>query len=541
MIGVMIWDTIVIGGGFAGVRAAYTLEQRHPGARVLLLEAAPELGGRARSVATGDRCALDLGAHYFGADHRRVHELAARVAPGSVYSHIPCYGQEPASRTFLEGQWRALRRSDSFLDVQGLSKRVGWEHRVRMVESLFTYLALEARVDPHAPWATPGAAALDAMTMADWIAAQRVPRWIHEMWTLGVLNILSVHPRQISLLYWLWYTASNGGFLKIANDFVGGPQEFALDIGMQGLLLRHAAELRAETRRGAPVRAVDHHDEIVRVDIGEQAPLLARHVIVAVTPAAATRIAFTPALRPEHARLHGQPVGHAAKVILRYKAPWWTDSLGEHFNVYTAGAHATGLEWFLDTSHPDGRQHSLTGFVSDQLLDAAGPDPAARRAAVLAAAVELCGDPRAADPIQFELFDWRDHPSIGGGPNTCLGPGLLSTLRDVLTTPEGPHGRLHFAAAEYALEYTGYVEGALVSGEQVGARVAATLAGGTPLTRPHHLNLRPLQRLTTRVATRMLVAACLPATWAADLARSLRGSETTLDPEPTPELAAPTP
>lgn len=531
----MIWDTIVIGGGFAGVHCAHTLEQQRPGARVLLLEAAPELGGRARSVACGDRCALDLGAHYFGVAHRRVRALADRLAPGAVYSHLPCYGAEPASRTLLEGQWRALRRSDSFLDIQGLSKRVGWEHRVRILESLVRYLELEARVDPRAPWATPDAAALDAITMAEWIASQRVPKWIHEMWSLAVLNIVSAWPHQISLLYWLWYTASNGGFLKIADDFVGGPQEFALDIGMQGLALRHAAELRGEVRRDTPVRAVDHGGELVRVDIGEREPLLARHVVVATTPAAARRVTFTPALAPERARMHAQPIGHAAKLILRYATPWWRDSLGEHFNVYTAGAHATGIEWFLDTSHPDGRQHSLTGFVSDQLLDAAGPDPEARRAALLAATVELCGDPRAGEPEELHLYDWREQPWIGGGPNTCLGPGMLSTLGPVFDAPEGPHGRLHFASAEYALEFTGYVEGALASGEHVATRVAAALAG-RPLPRPRpRPGARPLQRL----GLRLLATASLPAIWAADLARSLRGSEATLDPELPPELPRP--
>lgn len=525
----MIWDTIVIGGGYAGVRAAWTLEQLRPHARVLLLEAAPELGGRARSVACGERCALDLGAHYFGADHRRVGALAGRLAPDSVYSHLPCYGADPASRTWLEGQWRAVRRSDSYLDIQGLSKRVGWEHRVRIFESLLRYLELEARVDVQAPWATPGAVALDGLTVADWITAQRLPRWIHEMWTLGVLNILSVWPDQISLLYWLWYTASNGGFLKVANDFIGGPQEFALTIGMQGLLLRHAAELRTTPRCATPVRSIDHATELVRVDIDEAQPLLAHHVIVATTPAAAGRIAFTPDLRPERLRLHAQPVGHSAKVVLRYQEPWWRDSLGEHFNVYSAGAAATRLEWFLDTSHPEGHQFTLSGFVSDRLLDAAGHDPAARRAAVLAAAVEVCGDPRAADPIQVEIWDWRDQPFVRGGPNTCLGPGVLSTLRDVFDAPEGPQGRVHFAASEYAREFTGYVEGALASGEQVGERVARALAGGAlqPLTPP-----RPAARARRLKALgwRALATAGLPARWLADLARSLRGSEATLDP-----------
>lgn len=522
----MHWDVIVIGGGFTGVHAAWEIERLRPDARVLLLEAAPELGGRARSVGGVDGCALDLGAHYFGADHRRVCGLAERVAPGATYSHLPCYGADPASRTLLEGQWRALRRSDSYLDIQGLSKRVGWEHRVRIFESLLRYLELEARIDTLAPWASPGAQALDAMTVAEWISAQRLPRWIHEMWSIGVLNIMSVWPEQISLLYWLWYNASNGGFMKIADDFVGGPQEFAVECGMQGLLQRHAAELRGSVRRGTPVRAVDHGDAAhVLVHTADGETLVARHVVVATTPAAAGRIAFTPGLSPARTLLHGQPIGHAAKVVLRYATPWWRASLGEHFNVYTAGAAPDGIEWFLDTSHPDGRQHSLTGFVSDRLIDRAGADPDARRAAAIAATVELCGDPRAADAIAVDVFDWRDHPHVGGGPNTCLAPGVLCRVGAALREPEGPHAHLHFAASEYAPEFVGYVEGALASGEHVAARITAALAGASLQVQASARPSRPLRAF----GWRLLATAGLPARWAADAVRALRGAEATLE------------
>lgn len=529
----MDFDLIVIGGGFTGVHAAWEMERRLPEARVLLLEAAPVLGGRARSVAAGEGCALDLGAHYFGADHRRVRALAERVAPGCVYSHLPCYGADPSSWIWLEGAWRAVRRSESYLDIQGLSRRVSWEHRARIFESLLRYLELEARVDVAAPWRTPGAAALDAMTVADWIAAQRLPRWIHEMWTLAVLNVQSIWPEQISLLYWLWYNASNGGFIKIADDFAGGPQEFAVSCGMQGLVERHAEELRGPVRLGAPVRHIDHgRPGQVAVTLADGERLAARRVVVAVTPAAAGRLAYAPGLSEARSLLHTQPLGHAAKVVLRYATPWWRDTHGRHINVWSAGAAAYEIEWFLDTSHPDGRQHSLSGFVSDRLLDRAGPDPAARRAAVMAATVALCGDPRAAEALQVEVWDWRDQPWVGGGPNTAFAPGLLTRVGPAFHAAEGPEGRLHFAAAEYADEFTGYVEGALASAEQVAARVAHELAGdlGRPRgeapasPRPR----RPLKQPLRRLGLRLLCAAGMPVRWAADAARAVRGAEATL-------------
>lgn len=524
-----MWDVIVVGGGFAGIHAAHTLEAQLPGARILVLEGADRLGGRARSVAVADGHALDLGAHYFGVRHRRVTDLARRlVGEAGIYSHIPCYGGDPACRTWLEGQWRVTTRSASYLNIQGLSRAVSWEHRVRIFESLLRYLELEARIDRERPWASPGAAALDAMTVEQWIASQRLPKWIHEMWTLAVLNIMSVWPRQLSLLYWLWYNATNDGFLKVADDYVDGPQEFCVTIGMQGLLERHAAELRGPVRLATKVAAIDRGAPdrvVVRTEHGET--LVARRVIVAATPAACRRIEFTPALSPERELLHAQPVGHAAKAVLVYRGPWWHDARGVHFNVFSAGAEAEGIEWVLDTSHPDGRQHSLSAFVSDRLIDRAGPDPEARRRAVVAAMVELTGDPRAAEATAVHVHDWREQPLVGGGPNTCFGPGVLTRVGEALHRPEG--ARLWFTSSEHATEYTGYLEGALAAGERCGRAVARALAEELTIAArieaaPPASGPRPLQR----AGVRLLQGLMLPARLAADAARAVRGSEARL-------------
>ena len=69
------------------------------------------------------------------------------------------------------------------------------------------------------------------------------------------------------------------------------------------------------------------------------------------------------------------------------------------------------------------------------------------------------------------IFDWREHPGTGGGPDTCFGTGVLTSVGDVFNRPEPPHQRLWFAAAEYSTTYTGYVEGAMAAGERVAAEV----------------------------------------------------------------------
>ena len=51
-------------------------------------------------------------------------------------------------------------------------------------------------------------------------------------------------------------------------------------------------------------------------------------------------------------------------------------------------------------------------------------------------------------------------------------PGTLSNAPDVLRSPQG---RIHFAGTETATVWTGYMEGALESGERAAAEVLTRL------------------------------------------------------------------
>lgn len=447
----MIYDVIVVGGGYTGIATAHELERLAPAKKILVLEASAVLGGRAQTLRE-----TDLGAHYFGSKHRRLMKLAKHLAGPEVFNRAAVYGPDPAQRAKLAGEWKLTTRKTSFFDLQGLTKECPPAEWIMIFRSLAEAVMLESTVNLKRPWLTRNAARLDQMSFQEWIDKQALTPWLREMWEFAALGILSVHARDISFLYWLWYTASNGGFLQIANDYEGGPQEFSVRCGLGGLLQRFAQQLRCEVRMQTPVTRVDQtdHDQ-VRLTTANGDILCARQVVVAATPhAVGKHIQFQPPLSPERERLMKQRMGHAIKVIAIYDKPFWRDSHGKHFYGYLSGPFTEEIEWILDTSRPDGSQYSLMMFVSEQLDLARLAD----------AAVAITGDPRAAEFSRVEICDWRAQPYIGGGPNTSFACGVLSRMTKDFCEPEG---RVFFASSEQSTEFTGYVEGALACAEQV--------------------------------------------------------------------------
>src|SRR2546422_7305961 len=71
-------DAIVVGGGFAGLAAATLLAEE--GARVVVLEARPHLGGRARSFVDPETGAVvDNGQHLFMGCYRETLRFLERI------------------------------------------------------------------------------------------------------------------------------------------------------------------------------------------------------------------------------------------------------------------------------------------------------------------------------------------------------------------------------------------------------------------------------------------------------------------------------
>jgi len=197
-----------------------------------------------------------------------------------------------------------------------------------------------------------------------------------------------------------------------------------------------------------------------------------RRVVVAMPPATQGRIAFDPPLPGARDQLAQRaPMGSVTKVHAVYDRPFWREA-GLSGQIVADRGH---LRATFDDSPADGSHGILMGFIAggvDRASEAGGPG--GRRAACLEELVRTLG-PEAGRPVEFVEQRWSAEPFSRGGPVACLGPGVLTGCGSSLRAPVGP---VHWAGTETATEWTGYIEGALESGERAAAEVVAALGAG---------------------------------------------------------------
>jgi monoamine oxidase len=440
-------DVVVVGAGMAGLIAARDLLAAN--VSVLVLEARNRVGGRLLNHTLGNGSVVELGGQWVGPTQDRVLALAEDLGLGLF-------------PTYIDGE--------HFLAVDGSVERYGGEDfhlpgeaSADVTETWEQLQEMAEEVPLDEPWGAAKAGTWDAQTLESWLIANAKTEVGLGYWRTMVPALFSADTAEMSLLHFLFYCRS-GGTLDRLVDTHGGAQESRLVGGSQQLALRLADRLGDAVRLGSPVGAIRQDDRGVEV-AHDGGIVTAGQAIVALPPTLAGRIRYSPALPPLRDQLTQQvPMGYVTKVQIAYSEPFWRAE-GLSGSVFSLDDEVSVI---FDNSPQDLSCGVLLGFLEGKHARRAGKlPPEERKELVLSVFAKFFG-PRALEPDEYVERDWAAEEWSRGCYGGRFGTGVWTGYGEALREPVD---RIHWAGAETAEVWNGYMDGAVRSGERAAREV----------------------------------------------------------------------
>jgi oxygen-dependent protoporphyrinogen oxidase len=281
---------IVVGGGVAGLTAAYTLQKR--GYAVEVLEREATAGGRMRSERHGD-FVIDRGAQFIASSYRNMRELVAELGLKDSVRRLKV-GRSATLRhgRFVSSNYNGLR---AILSARDLS----WGSKLRLPRILLELRRHAALLDFYA---IERAAPLDDEPAADWVRRRFGDEVLDYLIEPAFASTFTVLPEQLSRAFVL---------ATVNYMFTSGFRLYAFE-GGNGLLTQTlASKLRVHT--GTEVTRIEQTPEgaTVRLATGES---LEADAVVVATPG--NHVSHLCADLTEEERRFFQGVRYARSIIV---------------------------------------------------------------------------------------------------------------------------------------------------------------------------------------------------------------------------------
>ena len=425
-------DTIVIGGGFAGLVAARELGRR--GYSVTLLEARERLGGRTWLAPFG------------GIDVEMGGAFVHRTQP-HVWAELTRYGLGVVELPDAE---------TSFLRTDDGVRELDLEEWLGLMEALrrMCHDAGSLVPDPMIVPSGEAAEAADRESLADRIEGSDLSSLERDMLSAIAAAMSSTTNDRVSYLWGLPKALALADLDPQAMFDANG--RWVIAGGTGALVDAIAGDTPADVRLGQAVSAIAQGDGLVTVVTGDGIESTARTAVVALPVNALGRIGFEPGL--SELKREAATTGLSSSGL-----KWWIKMHGKVGSVFAAAPDRFPIS-FIETAAiaGDGSAIALAFGPSAEQLPLADVD------AVAAAVADLLPDVEVED---VGGHDWAADP-LSGQTWATYRPGTYTRWAPELERTEG---RVVFAGGDFARGWAGYIDGAIESGLRAARQVGELL------------------------------------------------------------------
>lgn len=447
-------DVVIVGGGIAGLTAAWRLRQA--GVTATIYEAQNRIGGRMLSLrghfADGQVC--ELGGELIDTGHARIQALAAEfdlplddLVGGETPGHV-------------EGWW-----------FGGAARS---EHEiVTAFAPIAAAIARDQAVlgDEDITWQTPGnAVALDGISIAQWFDANGVSGWMRTLLDVAYTTEMGLECNEQSALNLLTFIDAGTETFKIFGE---SDERFHVRGGNDRIPSAIAQRLSGAIETGAVLEALTQEEGgKYRLSFRRGASsfdVRANQVVLAIPFTTLRQVKLSLELPVVQQRALAQlRYGTNAKLMIGVnERVWRTRGKGTGALMSDLAPQTT---WETSRQQP-GKAGILTNFTGGRHGVAIGEGTPAEQAARAVAELDRVfpGLAGARAGMREARFHWPTHPWTQGS-YLCFTPGQWTTLRGAIGQPVG---NLYFAGEHCSLDNQGFMEGGVESGETAAGQVLA--------------------------------------------------------------------
>eukprot|EP01027_Heterolobosea_sp_BB2_P013691 GEZU01019719.1.p1 GENE.GEZU01019719.1~~GEZU01019719.1.p1 ORF type:complete len:488 (-),score=152.38 GEZU01019719.1:545-2008(-) len=463
-------DVLIIGAGAAGLRAAKHLSKA--GIHVKVLEARDRVGGRTYTTFL-DGNYIDLGGQWIGPTQKYANELINEygLKLNPQFDEGKHVLELEGNTYYYEGNISTLNMFDpkSKKNPHATAPEDLNDKRPELERVWSKLDELCKAIDVWNPQNSKDSKHFDHISFEDWSrhnvhneATRQLVNWFVKVCCVA-------DPSELSFLYFLMFLKAGGGYEPMVN-IRGGAQQDTLVGGAQQLSILMAKELNDKVpgtvQLNSPVTAIKQDDNGVTVvytknknphGADEQAVMRAKYCIIAVPPALASRIQYTPPLPALRDQLtQRMPMGCVIKLNIVYKRPFWRETGYSGELISDVGP----ISIAYDKSYKS--LSAIVGFIAGSAARYwSQKTKEERQSAIVKQLARIFKNDEALTPVAYIEHDWTQEEYSRGCYLAFMTPGAISECGKALREPIG---RLHFAGTETANCWIGYIDGALESG-----------------------------------------------------------------------------